>query len=143
MPPSTLDQLLHLIQRVEQGHPWPSQKTTGTVAALAKTPEASARARQCLDFRKELVPRSLIGNIAGRSPKHVWYHIRKHAYGSTSEIAGSTIDLVKCFNTLPRDVLQDIAAHVGLPEEVMQPWSQALRQMTRRFPPPDTLKDGP
>ena len=89
-----------------------------------------------LYFLKDLVPHSLIGNIPGRSPKQVWFHIQQcieHAYGSATEIAGSTIDLVKCFNTLPRDVLQHVAKHIGIPNEVMQPWTQALSQMTRRF----------
>ena len=156
MPDSTLAQLIRMINHVENGRPWPTQITTGIVAALAKTPEAEAtkhyrpicifsmvyrtwssiRARQCLDYLKLLVPHSLIGNIPGRSPKQVWFHIQQcieHAYGSSDEIAGSTIDLVKCFNTLPRDVLQDIASHLGIPDDVIKPWSQALKQMTRRF----------
>ena len=156
MPQSTLHQLLNLIHQVENGKAWPSQVTTGIVASLAKTPTAEStqqyrpicifslvyrtwsfiRARQCLDFLKDIVPHSLIGNIPGRSPKQMWFHIQQcieHAYGSNTEIAGSTIDLVKCLTTLPRDLLQDIATHIGLPPEVMRPWTQALAQMTRRF----------
>ena len=156
MPASTLNQLLQLIREVESGREWPNQVMTGTVAALAKTPEAegtrhyrpicifslvyrtwsSVRARQCLNFLKDLVPHSLIGNIPGRSPKQVWYHIQQcveHAYAGNMEIAGSTIDLVKCFNTLPREVLQDVASHLGIPDEVIIPWNQGLKQMSRRF----------
>eukprot|EP00435_Cladocopium_sp_Y103_P057264 s169_g19.t1 len=156
MPPTCLDQLLCLLREVEAGQPWPTQTTTGTVAALAKVPGAevvqqfrpicifsmtyrvwsSVRARQCLRYLQRIVPSTLMGNIPGRSPKKIWFHIQQcieHSYGVGEEIAGTNIDLVKCFNTLPRAILQDLAAHVGLPSEVMVPWTQALRQITRRF----------
>eukprot|EP00435_Cladocopium_sp_Y103_P012417 s727_g3.t1 len=156
MPSTCLDQLLCLLREVEAGQPWPTQTTTGTVAALAKVPGAevvqqfrpicifsmtyrvwsSVRARQCLRYLQQIVPSTLMGNIPGRSPKKIWFHIQQcieHSYGVGEEIAGTNIDLVKCFNTLPRAILQDLAAHVGLPSEVMVPWTQALRQITRRF----------
>eukprot|EP00435_Cladocopium_sp_Y103_P062530 s664_g24.t1 len=42
MPPTCLDQLLCLLREVEAGQPWPTQTTTGTVAALAKaTPKVA------------------------------------------------------------------------------------------------------
>ena len=103
---------------------------------LPHIPWSSVRARQCLDFLKNLVSHSLVRKIPGRSPKHGLFHIQQcieHAYGCSEEMAGSTINLVKCFNTLPRNVLQDIASHAGIPDDVMQPRTQALRQMIRLF----------
>eukprot|EP00435_Cladocopium_sp_Y103_P008923 s91_g2.t1 len=156
MPDSTLNQMLQIIHAVENGSDWPSQAVTGLVAALAKKPTAAAvgefrpicifsifyrtwstlRGKQCLQFLQSIVPQTLLGNIPGRSPKKLWYHVQQcieHAYGSTDEIAGTVIDLVKCFNTLPRKVLQDLATHIGIPWTVVGPWSKALQQMTRRF----------
>ena len=156
LPDSILSQLLLLIRAIELGAPWPTQAVTGAVAALAKTPLAeevtqfrpicifpafyrtwsSLRGRQCLQYLQTLVPTTLIGNIPGRSPKKIWFHIQQcleHAYGTSTELAGTIIDLVKCFNTLPRKVLQDLATHVGIPWIVVGPWTQALKQMARRF----------
>lgn len=156
LPDSTLQQLLDMIQSIEIGYPWPSQAITGLVAALAKKPNSeetkdfrpitiysmvyrtwsSIRGRQCLQFLQSIVPHTLLGNIPGRSPKKLWFHIQQrieHAYGNDSEVAGTVIDLVKCFNTLPRQVLQKLAQHIGIPDTVIGPWNQALDQMTRRF----------
>eukprot|EP00435_Cladocopium_sp_Y103_P043937 s1625_g12.t1 len=156
MPDSILHQMLQIIHAVEAGSDWPSQAVTGLVAALAKKPTAATvgefrpicifslfyrtwstlRGKQCLQFLQSIVPQTLLGNIPGRSPKKLWYHVQQcieHAYGSTDEIAGTVIDLVKCFNTLPRKVLQDLASHIGIPWTVVGPWSKALQQMTRRF----------
>eukprot|EP00435_Cladocopium_sp_Y103_P028852 s1474_g7.t1 len=156
MPDSCLENLLSLLREVETGKPWPIQTTTGAVAALAKVPGAetvrqfrpicifslvyrvwsSTRARQCLQYLQQIVPTTLMGNIPGRSPKKIWFHIQQcveYAFGNSDELAGTNIDLVKCFNTLPRDVLQSLAEHIGLPPEVMVPWTQALRQCHRRF----------
>eukprot|EP00435_Cladocopium_sp_Y103_P006334 s3326_g2.t1 len=156
MPDSILHQMLQLIHAIEAGSDWPSQAVTGLVAALAKKPTAATvgdfrpicifslfyrtwstlRGKQCLQYLQSIVPQTLLGNIPGRSPKKLWFHVQQcieHAYGSTDEIAGTVIDLVKCFNTLPRKVLQDLASHIGIPWTVVGPWLKALQQMTRRF----------
>ena len=156
MPPAALDDLVSLLQAVEQGSPWPIQTITGLVAALAKTPMAqtvnqyrpicifsmvyrtwsSIRAKQCLRHLMKLVPNTLMGNIPGRCPQKIWYHIQlliEHSYCHGTEIAGGVIDIVKCFNALPRHPLGEIAKHLGIPDVVMKPWQQALRQMMRRF----------
>lgn len=86
-----------------------------------------------MQFLQSIVPQTLLDNIPGRSPKKLWQQRIEHAYGNDSEVAGTVIDLVKCFNTLPRKVLQNLAQHVGIPDTVIGPWNQALDQMTRRF----------
>ena len=156
MPDVILDDLLNMLQKIEQGAEWPSQAMTGMVAALAKTPQAQTtnqyrpicifslflrvwgtiRAKQCLRYLATLVPSTLLGNIPGRSPKQLWFRIQQaieYAYAQDSEIAGCVADLVKCFNTLPRVPLLQLAAHLGIPTEVLVPWSQSLSQVQRRF----------
>ena len=156
MPDCIVDDMLHLINKIEGGHRWPSQAVTGIVAALAKTPQAqttnqfrpicifplflrvwgSIRARQCLKYLATLVPTTLLGNIPGRSPKQLWFRVQQaieYAYAQNTEVAGSVADLVKCFNTLPRHPLLALAEHLGLPSEVIIPWKQCLAQIERRF----------
>ena len=77
-----------------------------------------------------------MGHIPGRSPQKVWYHAQQlieHSYCSQNEGPGSVIDIVKCFNALPRIPLLQIARLLGIPEAVMVPWENALKQMRRRF----------
>ena len=156
MPANTLASLVELLHRIELGAKWPTQATTGIVAALAKTAGAktvgqyrpicvfslfyrtwsSIRARQCLRHLMSIIPSSLMGNIPGRSPQKLWYHVQQlieHSYCHTSELAGGVIDIVKCFNALPRVPLAKIAQHLGIPDQVMIPWNNALLSMTRRF----------
>ena len=156
MPPVAVEDLVHLIQALEQGANWPTQAVTGLVSALAKVPSAqktqqyrpicifsmfyrawgSIRAKQCLRHLMTMVPSTLMGNIPGRSPQKIWYHVQQlieHSYCTSSEMAGSVIDIVKCFNALPRWPLLQIARLLGIPESVMTPWENALRQMRRRF----------
>ena len=156
MPDACLEDLLDIIGEVENGAPWPSQVVTGIVAALAKTPEAkttnqyrpiciftftyrvwaSIRAKQCLRFLEGLVPHTLLGNIPGKSPKQLWFHIQQaieYSYAQGAEIAGCVVDIVKCFNVLPREPLLSLAKLLGFPTEVLVPWESALTQMTRRF----------
>ena len=83
-----------------------------------------------------MVPNTLMGNIPARSPQKIWFHVQQlieHSYCTSSEIAGNVIDIVKCFNALPRWPLLQIARILGIPESVMTPWENALKQMRRRF----------
>ena len=156
MPPCSLEDLVLLIQTLENGAPWPSQAVTGLVSALAKVPSAqkvqqyrpicifgmfyrawgSIRARQCLQYLATLVPATVMGNIPGRSPQKIWFHVQQlieHSYCQVGEVAGSVIDIVKCFNALPRSPLLKIARLLGIPTCVLIPWENALKGMRRRF----------
>ena len=155
-PQDLTEQLLHIIRQVESGKPWPSQMMVGLVSALAKTPSAqrvqqykpitvltlcyriwaSIRAKQCLRLLTQIVPFSLMGNIPKRSPKMMWFHIQaciEMAHHNKEAIAGSVIDIVKCFNLLPRFPLMQVAKHIGIPQCVLGPWQQALNQVHRKF----------
>ncbi len=43
------------------------------------------------------------------------------------------MDVIKCFNHLPREPLLQMCLHLGAPPQVISAWRQALQQMTRRF----------
>ena len=156
MPDSILDGLLALFSAVENGNPWPTQTIVGLVAALAKHPEArrtteyrpitifslayrvwgSIRSRQCLTLVSKIAPHTMMGNMPKKSAKHVWFHVQEAIEYSThhgTEISGAVIDIVKCFNALPRRPLLAIANHIGIPLTVTGPWASALQAMTRRF----------
>lgn len=156
LPDDLTQRILDMISAVEQGHAWPTQTMVGIVSSLAKIPNpqfvnhfrpitvltlcyrvwSSIRARQALRCLAEIAPFSLMGNMPGKSPKLMWYHLQgliEHAQATNQTIAGGVIDIVKCFNFLPRTPLLEIAAHVGLSEAILVPWKSALRQIQRRF----------
>ena len=54
-----------------------------------------------------------------------------HANGFTT--CGAVLDVVKCFNHLPRTPLFGVLKHLGAPPQVLRAWSQALALMERRF----------
>eukprot|EP00438_Fugacium_kawagutii_P007514 Skav231095 [mRNA] locus=scaffold2525:109735:114528:- [translate_table: standard] len=155
-PDQMVVDLLSILRSVEQGQPWPQQMVVGVVKALAKHPEAkmvqeyrpitifalayrvwgSLRSKPLLRHLKEIAPTTLLGNIPGRSPKHLWYHVQElveQSHHENSLLAGGVLDIEKCFNAIPRQPVLTIATHVGLPAEVIVPWGSALRQMERRF----------
>ena len=156
MPDKLTQCLLDLINDAEQGLPWPTQAMVGIVAAIAKVPNArgvtqfrpitvltlfyrtwaTIRAKQCLKELAELTPYSLLGNIPRRSAKQLWFHVQslvEHAHMTEGKISGALIDIVKCFNMLPREPLLQLAIHLGLPDCVIKPWANALHQVQRRF----------
>ena len=156
LPDDLLDHLLSIIQQVEQTGVWPTQMLTGIVAALAKHPAAATvqefrpitvlsmsyrvwatiRAKQCLRAIAKIAPHSIQGNLPGCSPKHVWYHLQmimEHAQSHHLPLAGMILDIVKCFNMLPRQPLLEIGINMGLPTEVIRPWAAALGGLQRRF----------
>ncbi|CAL1134630.1 unnamed protein product [Cladocopium goreaui] len=93
MPANTLASLVELLHRIELGAKWPTQATTGIVAALAKT----AGAKTDMEF-----------------------------YQSTPMPAPPD-------EHYPKVPLAKIAQHLGIPDQVMIPWNNALLSMTRRF----------
>lgn len=43
------------------------------------------------------------------------------------------MDVIKCFNHLPREPLLQMCLHLGAPPQIITAWRSALKQMTRRF----------
>ena len=159
LPDDLTQQLLDLISRVEDTnskHNWPTSIITGLVHSLEKVPGASRtsqfrpitvfsliyrtwssiRSKQCLQHLIDHVPTHCYGNMPGRQASQVWYGIQQkieeHAYSGLS-LSGAMVDIIKCFNTLPRTPLMSICVHLGLPKMVVNAWGKALVRMQRRF----------
>ena len=156
MPDFLTNRLLDIIRNVEDGAAWPTQALVGIVAALAKTPQAkvvshyrpitvlsmfyrvwsSIRTKQCLEIISRLAPSSMHGSLPQRSSKQVWYHLQaviEHTFANQKTAAGAVIDIVKCFNCLPREPLFEIGIHIGISRKVIRPWIAALTSIQRRF----------
>ena len=48
-------------------------------------------------------------------------------------LSGVMVDIVKCFNHLPRIPIIEVCCHLGVPAGILRAWGLALCQMQRRF----------
>lgn len=135
---------------------WPPQIVAGRVACIAKT----ACPVKALDFRpitvlgllyrcwstyqakfaiKKLdahLPTGLYGSRPRRYAGQVWSHLLwaiEHAYEQDIPLCGVMADIQKAFNFLPRLVVLECCAIVGLPFPILRAWAGALTIMERRF----------
>eukprot|EP00435_Cladocopium_sp_Y103_P017092 s2103_g4.t1 len=157
LPKHLTMQLLRILEEIERdGNAWPVQLVQAFVIALAKTESASQvndyrpisifpvayrnwssiRARQLIAHLSSLVPETLAGSVPHKSAHSVWYAILadlEMAHHTDQELAGAVIDLVKCFNLLPRFPILKILKHFQVAPEILRAWSSALVHMRRRF----------
>jgi hypothetical protein len=157
MPKSLTMKLLALLEAIEKdGKQWPEQMVQAFVIALAKHSEAacvndyrpisifpvayrtwsSIRARQVIAHLSSLVPSTCAGSVPHKSAHDVWFSILNEiemAHHQGTEVAGGVIDLVKCFNLLPRVPVLKIMHHLQVAPEILRGWSAALVAMRRRF----------
>ena len=144
---------------------WPSQLVDGKVVSLAKVPAPSTpsdfrpitifsllyrcwsshQARKALQCLHDSLPDTLYGSRPGRHAAQIWTRMLwtiEESFLSNIPMSGAVADLAKAFNYLPRVVVMELAAHMGLPGRVLLAWTGALTQMKRRFQLRDTLTEG-
>eukprot|EP00435_Cladocopium_sp_Y103_P009908 s3081_g2.t1 len=156
MPSAARQAFCTIFDEAEQTGLWPQQLLDGKVVCLAKhsQPESpldfrpitifsllyrvwsSHHARAALRVLEDCLPDALYGSRPGRYAAQVWSQVLwiiEQAYVSDTEVSGLVADLQKAFNFLPRRVVIELAAQLGIPTRVLLGWSGALTQMARRF----------
>ena len=156
MPETVLVAFCHMFQACETTGRWPDQLVDGKVVSLAKVPHpaspadfrpitvfsllyrvwSSFHSRRALTMLDDASPDTLYGNRPGRYAAQVWSKLLwsiEHSFQASIDLAGLVADLQKAFNTLPRLVVFELAAHFGLPGSMLVGWAGALSQMKRRF----------
>jgi len=156
MPPDALRNFVDMFHHAEATGHWPPQVVAGRVSCLAKTTHPS----RVLDFRPitvlgllyrcwgtfharhiiraldEILPTGLYGSRPHRYAGQVWSHLLwsiEQAYECSIPLCGIIVDIQKAFNFLPRLVVMESCALVGIPFRVLRGWSGALSSMARRF----------
>lgn len=148
--------LVTLLNRIEQGEPWPQQLLVGLISSLEKKENAetagdfrpicvlsaiyrtwsSIRAKEVLKFLSQQAPPELIGNRPKKETAQIWWtlsNLVEESFQGGSDLAGACADISKCFNTIPRVPLFTLARLYGLPETFCCTWHRALTGMTRMF----------
>ena len=157
MPPARITQLLAFLEDLEaDARPWPQQMVSGFVCLLCKNNGCSdvhgfrpiclysivyrtwagLRSRQLLEILRSQLPEDLHGFVPGREATTLWYGIQSAielALQGGTQLLGVNMDIVKCFNNLPRLPLLAVAARAGVPWRVLHPWTSFLQQTERRI----------
>lgn len=156
MPKSLTIQLLQILEQVENGAPWPSQLVQGFIIALEKVDGAcdvqqyrpicifslayrtwsSIRAKQVITLLAEMAPTACAGSLPHKSAEDIWYTIAAEielSHHTMEELSGAVVDLIKCFNLLPRYPIMCIMEHFGVATGTLKAWASAQCQMKRRF----------
>ena len=155
-PPRWHDSLATLLNNVEAGQPWPVQLLEGHITAIEKSEHAadvaqfrpicvlSATYRSWATVRakallQQLLPRTpawLFGSAPKKSATDMVTALQmaiESSYALQAPVTGAVIDLVKCFNTLPRIPLIAVGRALGMPSHIAQAWMSSLLGLQRRF----------
>lgn len=122
-----------------RGHPRASQVAQYrpiTIFSVAYRCWSSIRAKQLLTHLSQFAPPSCAGNLPHKSTCDVWHSILsaiEMSHHTGQELAGSVVDLVKCFNLLPRFPVLKVMQPFGVANEILCGWASAQVAMKRRF----------
>ena len=156
MSDAEIESIVSLLNRIEQGEPWPKQILTGLISSLEKKENSesagdfrpicvlsaiyrtwsSIRAKEILRFLSKQAPPELIGNRPKKETAQIWWTLStllEDSFQGGVDIVGACADISKCFNTLPRVPIFTLARLYGLPEKLCPTWHRALSGMTRMF----------
>eukprot|EP00435_Cladocopium_sp_Y103_P014980 s1304_g3.t1 len=157
LPDDLTQAILDVITKVETGQAtWPKQWLCGIVHSLEKCEGAakvsnyrpitifsliyrtwaSLRSREMLRHLLPDMPGECFGNLPSRCTTNMWMALQttlEHDHASGFCSCGAVLDIVKCFNHLPRTPLLAVLSHMGISKPVIHAWSQALQHMERRF----------
>ena len=156
MPDGALHNFTQLFAQAEVTGAWPSQVVAGRVSCLAKTPVpekvldfrpitvlgllyrcwGTYHARHVIRALEDILPIGLYGSRPRRYAGQLWSHVLwaiEHAYASSIPLCGIIVDIQKAFNFLPRLVVFESCALIGLPFGLLKGWAGALTCMERRF----------
>ena len=156
LPKAALQNLCTMFHEIEQNGIWPSQMLLGKVACLAKVDQP----RSVMDYRPitvlgmlyrvwgsyyshllmqhltAVLPETLYGSRPSCFAGQVWSQLLWAVEDSIHHgiaLSGLIADLQKAFNHIPRLVVIEASALLGIPLHVLRGWAGALAQVGRRF----------
>ena len=152
LPQQAWQHLVSIIQDCVHANQWPDWFTQSRTVLLPKTdsPGVSDPSYHCvpapistfLQGRDQATPRHLRHmdakadhrRVPGRSSEMIWLRIQHkvdEALHNARPRAGSCLDLLKCFNTLPRQPLLHLLQKLGTPDHIVRTWRTWLSASTR------------
>ena len=97
---------------------------------------ASIRAKQALQWLTQFAPPELLGSRPKKETTNLWFEVAlqiEEGQWYNQEVVGVIADITKCFNALPRVPVWFLGRKLGLPNQLIVPWCQAVTCLQRRF----------
>ena len=156
MPPALQSLLVDQLNDWEATSIWPEALLTGFVYPLPKKDDSckvgdfrpviiystlyrswsSLRARTFIRYLAQFTDAYQLGFMPGCEATQVWLLLQaiiECAHQTATPKVGFVCDIVKAFESLPRDEVFGICKWLGLPRAVLALWFSFLSNMTRRF----------
>ena len=153
-PPTVVRMLFDIYKACEQGAPWPRSWIMAKVSMLSKTENPSSafdarpitvfsvlyrqwsrcRSMEILEYFASFMPKevSLTTNKVPADLAAALVGLRiEDSINCGQPLCGIGIDLIRCFNTLPRVPLYQLMRRLGVPERYLVAWEMALSHMSR------------
>ena len=95
---------------------------------------ASVAAQSILRHWSKWLPWSIRGSLPNRDARDISYALEamiEAALSNDEPLAGFSVDIVKCFNQLPRLPLRALLSHLGFPQDVLALWFNFLSSTER------------
>ena len=165
IPDPLIEILIKIFEGIESGKPWPSQWMSAFVIFLPKVEEAKSpcelrpitviskiyrvwarmHALQIISWASNNVAPLIGGGIKNVDPQelmtHIQFVIESHSMQYQS-IQGLVLDIQKAFNNLHRGILENIFRKLGLPEWIIVPYRNMMRQLARQLVFPTFVSEG-
>ena len=156
LPISLLDMLALILQLIEQNGVWPQKWTLAKTLCLPKTADAKTpydirpvtvmakiyrlwghiRGKQVTSYISASIPPEIAGVCKKISSDMIALLIAskvEDAHRLNTPLGGMVVDLMKCYNTVPRGGLLLILSKLGVPIPVLNAFRAMMRQMNRFF----------
>ena len=156
LPRSALTSFCMMFDEAESTGVWPGQLLEGKVSCLAKNDApagvmdyrpitvlgllyriwGSHHARLGIRALDGILPATLYGSRPSRYAGQVWSQLLwavEDSIAADVSLSGIFADIQKAFNCLPRFVIFEVAAMVGIPMRILTAWAGALSDIGRRF----------
>ena len=153
-PKPIVEMLFMLYQCCENGGPWPKLWIMAKVTLLSKTESPTSpydvrpitvfsvlyrqwsryRSREILRYFGSFMPKevALATNCIPADTAAALLGLKvEQSINRGQSLCGVGVDLVRCFNTLPRKPLFDAMIRMGVPSRYVRAWTMILRDMTR------------
>ena len=164
LPMTLYDMLAILFQLIELQGKWPDRWTCAKTICLPKSDHTRSpydirpvtvmarmyrlwgkiRGKQVAQLLANIVPPEIGGPCKGVAADMIalWTsHKIERAFMEQQTLAGVVIDIVKCYNTVPRGLLLALLARLGVPSGVLQAFRAMMIQMQRFFELLQTCSD--
>ena len=156
LPNCLLEMLAFVLTTIEAWGKWPSLWTMAKTICLPKVAGpcgphdvrpvtvmsrlyrlwGKIRGQQVSSFLVRHIPPSVGGpckHVAADMIALLTAHRVEQAQLSRESLAGVVIDIVKCYNTVPRGVLLSLLRTLGVPEDILRAFKAMMIQMKRFF----------